>query len=68
MSENGNAIDLSEILDSSHENKWIAIAPDYSRVIATADTLRDLLRSVTTEGAIYHRVLPREVSFVPVIL
>ncbi|MDO8576030.1 MAG: DUF5678 domain-containing protein [bacterium] len=58
-------INLSTILKSSHENKWVAIAPDYSKVIAAADTLRDLMRSVGTKDAIYHRVLPRDVNFVP---
>jgi predicted RNase H-like HicB family nuclease len=58
-------MDLSAILDSSHENKWVAIAPDYSKVIAAADTLRDLMRSVSTKDAIYHRVLPRDVNFAP---
>lgn len=59
------AIDLSTILKSSHENKWVAIAPDYSKVIAAADTLRELMRSVANKDAIYHRVLPRDVNFVP---
>ena len=58
-------IDLSAILDSSHENKWVAIAPDYSKVIAAAGTLRDLMRSVRTRDAIFHRVLPRDVNFAP---
>lgn len=59
------AIDLSTILKSSHENKWVAIAPDYSKVIAAADTLRDLMRSVNNKDAVYHRVLSRDVNFVP---
>lgn len=63
--EQVQAIDLSEILDSSHENRWIAIAPDYSRVLAAADTLADLMRSVKETGAIFHRVLPHDVSFAP---
>jgi Family of unknown function (DUF5678) len=61
-------IDLSNILDNSYENKWIAIAPDYSKVIAAADTLRDLMRSVANNDAVFHRVLPRDVSFAPVTL
>jgi hypothetical protein len=58
-------IELSNILNSSHENKWVAIALDYSKVIAAADTLRDLMQSVSNKDAIYHRLLPRDVSFAP---
>ena len=68
MSRNAHEqeINLSKILDASHENKWVAIAPDYSRVLAAASTLRDLMRSVSAKDAIFHRVLPRGVSFAPV--
>jgi hypothetical protein len=62
---NGDHSDLSAILDSSHENKWVAIASDYSRVIAAADSLRDLLRSVSDTTAIFCKVLPHDVSFAP---
>jgi hypothetical protein len=57
--------DLSGILDISHENKRVAIASDYSRVIAAADSLRDLLRSVADTSAIFCKVLPHDVSFAP---
>jgi hypothetical protein len=57
--------DLSLILDSSHENKWVAIASDYSRVIHAADSLRDLLRSVSDTTAIFCKVLPHDVCFAP---
>ncbi len=58
-------IDLSEILNASHENKWVAIAPDYSRVLAAADILGKLMHSIKNSDAIFHRVLPRDVSFAP---
>jgi hypothetical protein len=57
--------DLSELLDASHENKWVAIASDYSRVIAAAETLRQLFRMVSDHTAVFYRVLPRGVSFAP---
>ncbi len=63
--EQAQSIDLSEILNASHENKWVAIAPDYSRILAAADTLGKLMHSVKDNDAIYHRVLPRDVSFAP---
>ena len=57
--------DLSDIIDGSHENKWVAIAPDYSRVLGAADTLRILMTSIADKDAIYYRVLPHDVSFAP---
>lgn len=59
------AADLSNIIEVAHENKWIAIAPDYSHVLGTADTLRELMRSINDDDAIFHRVLPHDVSFAP---
>ncbi len=59
------ALKLSAILDKSHENKWVAIAPDYSRVVAAADTLRELLRVVSDPRAILFKVLPYDMSFAP---
>jgi hypothetical protein len=56
---------LSGILDRSHENKWVAITADYSRVIAATDSLRDLLRSVSDSSAVFFKVLPHDVSFAP---
>ena len=57
-------INLAGILNSSHDDKWVAIAPDYSRVIAVADHLGDLMKSVK-EDAVYYRVLPEGVVFAP---
>ena len=58
-------IDLSDILNSSHENKWVAIAADYSRVIAASNSLRELMKSVPDTSAIFHRVLSRDLNFAP---
>jgi len=55
--------DLSNIIEVAHENKWVAIAPDYSRILGTADTLRDLMHSIKDNDAVFHRVLPHDVSF-----
>ena len=60
------AIDLSRVLNPSHENKWVALTPDYSRVIGSADSLRELFRSVSDPSAILHRVLPRDATFAPI--
>jgi hypothetical protein len=59
----GDHSDLSAILDTSHENKWVAITPDYSRVIAAADSIRELLCSLSDTTAIFCKVLPHDVVF-----
>jgi hypothetical protein len=65
VSHTVSALKLSKVIDKTHENKWVAIAPDYSRVIVAADTLRDLLRSVSDPTAVLFKVLPFDVSFAP---
>jgi len=65
METGDHEMDLSTILNSSHENKWVAIAPDYSRVLAATNTLSELTRLITDPKAVFHRVLPHNVSFVP---
>jgi hypothetical protein len=58
-------VDLTDILDASHEDKWVAIAPDYARVVAAADSLPQLMQEVADQDVVFHRVLPSGVSFVP---
>ena len=58
-------IDLSNIIDAAHENKWVAISPDYSRVIDASASLRDLMKAMADKDVILHRVLPHDVSFAP---
>jgi hypothetical protein len=59
--------DLADILDTSYENKWVAIAPDYRKVIAAAESLPELMREVDGHDVVFHRVLPADVSFVPAV-
>jgi len=59
--------DLTKILDASHKNKWVAIDPSYSRVVAAAASLRELDKLVGGQYVIYYRVLPRETTFAPTI-
>jgi hypothetical protein len=65
--ETTDEFDFNNILDASHENKWVAIALDYSRVLAAADSLGQLMREVGGQDVIFHRVLPSDVGFVPAL-
>jgi hypothetical protein len=58
-------LDLSGLLDRSHENKWVAFAPDYSEVVAASESLIDLDRVVAGKNVVYYRVLPFDAIFSP---
>jgi hypothetical protein len=57
--------DLSHILKGYHENRWVAIAPDYSRVLVENESLSEVMRRVSDPKAIFHKVLPHDMSFAP---
>jgi hypothetical protein len=44
-------LDLSGLLDRSHENKWVAFAPDYSEVVAASESLITLDKLVCEDRA-----------------
>lgn len=60
-----NTIDLSRALNRSHENKWVALTPDYSKVIASSDDLVELDKKVAGKDVVFHRVLPANIIFAP---
>jgi len=64
MSTEETSLNLTKILDESHDDKWVAIARDYSKVVAAAPTLRELVKIVSDADVVFHRVLPRGVGFV----
>lgn len=54
--------DLSKIL-SGFKNKWVALAPDYKRVLSSGDTLESAVRKLKQtdrDRAVFHKVLPSE--------
>ncbi len=59
------AIDLMGIIKSEHENKWVAIAPDHSHIIAFDADIRKLAKSITDPKVVFHYVLPHNVGFIP---
>jgi hypothetical protein len=58
-------IDLSRAVNRSHENKWGALTPDYSEVVAASDDLVKLDKAIAGRDVVYHRVLPADVIFAP---
>ena len=55
--------DLSKVLKKEHENKWIALSLDRSKVLAAGKTILELDQRVDPAEAVYMYVLPRDISF-----
>jgi hypothetical protein len=61
------APDLATILEP-YENKWVALSPDYTHVVASGETLKDVHAKVP-EGdcakVVFHKVLPFDALYIP---
>lgn len=55
--------DLTKILNKSHENKWVALSPDQTRVVDSAVSLMDLKDKVKDKEVIYMKMLPSDTEF-----
>ena len=52
--------DLSKIL-KNHENEWVALSPDYKKVLSSGDTLEEAAKTIKhsdREKVVFHRVIP----------
>lgn len=60
--------DISKLIKKEHENQWVALSPDYRRVISSGKTLKDTAAKIK-EGeknkVIFHKVLPFEAYYEP---
>ncbi len=54
-----------KMLTKAHENKWVALSPDYQKVLAADTTLQSLRRKVAKQDAVVMRVLPSDVGYAP---
>ncbi|MEK9174926.1 MAG: hypothetical protein AAB725_03070 [Patescibacteria group bacterium] len=60
MTENTvKTINLAKIL-KPFVNKWVAISPDYKKIISSANTLQELTAKIggNKRDLIFHRVIP----------
>lgn len=60
MKKNTN---LSKILTKAHENKWVALSPNRTKVLGSASTLIILKGKVQEKNAVYMKVLPSDTNF-----
>jgi hypothetical protein len=59
--------DLSKILEP-YENQWAALSPDYTHVVASGETLKDVHAKVPEddrEHVVFHKVLPFDALYIP---
>lgn len=60
MKKNAN---LTKILNKSHENKWVALSPNRSKVLGFSSNLVELKNKVNDKDALFMKVLPQDTSF-----
>ena len=59
------APNLTKLLNTSHNNKWVALSRDHKKVLATGETLATLEQKIETQNAIVMKVLPQHMSYAP---
>ncbi len=50
------SIDLTKILKEQHENKWVALSRDYTKVMGVNSKLKDLKEKIGDEDVVYMKV------------
>ena len=65
MEDEPKTLDLSTLLDRTHENKWVAFAPDYSHVVAASESLITLDKLVAGKNVVFYRALSSNAIFAP---
>jgi len=53
------------ILKKQHQNKWVALTPDYKKLIAVGDSLSAVLKAAKQSEKVVMKVLPR-LGYAPV--
>jgi hypothetical protein len=65
------APDLKRILQPSHAGQWVTFSHDYSKVIASADSVETLLKKLSKEekdsDPIFYKVPLKESYYTPAI-
>lgn len=53
---------------AAYENKWVALSPDFTRVLAAGDSVEEVdeqLQDSERAGAVLYKVLPFDVVYAP---
>lgn len=54
---------LSKILTREHEGKWVALSPEYDKVVAFSDTLPHLAQKVGDTDVVYMKATSPDVNY-----
>ena len=55
------------VLKKQHQNKWVALTPDYKKLIAVGDSLSAVLKKAKQSEKVVMKVLPR-LGYAPISL
>jgi hypothetical protein len=55
--------DLTNVLNKSHENKWVALSSDYTEVLGASDNLVELTKQISDKKAVYMKVPPADTIY-----
>ncbi len=55
---------FSKILNKTHENKWVALSENRTKVLGSSESLISLKNKINSKKVVYMKVLPRDTSFI----
>lgn len=64
------APDLTTLLSAAHAGQWVALSPDYSKVLASAESVSILLSKLSDDEkttAVFYRVPDTASYYIPAI-
>ncbi len=53
------------LITKTHENKWVALSLDYSKLLAVAESLTSLRKKIGQAKSVVMHVLPSDVGYAP---
>lgn len=63
------APDLSKLLTSADSGLWVALAPDYSAVLARAESVEALLKTLSkdeqAQNPVFYKVPTKDTYYIP---
>ena len=58
-----NQSDIGKLIKKEHEGKWLAISPNYKKIIAYSEKLADLEKEVGKKDVVYTKALHSDVRY-----
>lgn len=65
------APDFTKLLNASHDNQWVAFSSDYSRVLASAESISELLKKLSDKDKssepVFYKVPSKNTYYIPAL-